>query len=50
MRDYRVAIRATADAIAKYHAYKPVFVFRGVGPTIAVYVFGIRVYSKGWTG
>jgi len=52
VRDFRVAIRATADAIARHptHRIKPIFVFRGVGPTLAVYVFGKRVYSKGWTG
>lgn len=54
MRDYRVTALATADAIAKgrggLHIYipKPIFIFRGCGPAIAVYVFGKRVYSKRW--
>lgn len=54
MRDYRIATLATADAIAKgrggFHIYipKPLFIFRGTGPAMAVYVFGKRVYSKRW--
>jgi len=52
VRDFRVATVQTADAFAEQQYMirirKPLFIFRGVGPTIAVYIFGKRIYQKGW--
>lgn len=48
MRDYRVTIVDTADAFAKHHKYKPIYWVRGWRKSLAIYVFGKRVYKKGW--
>lgn len=48
MRDDRVRMLATADAIAHMHRRKPLFVFKS-DHAIAVYWFGKRLYqSKAW--
>lgn len=48
MRDDRVTVRLTADYLAKAHRLRPLFWLKS-REAIAVYIFGIRVYSsKAW--
>ena len=47
MIDNRITDLYLADYIARKHKLLPLFIFRsGIGK--AVYVFGLRVYSRGW--
>lgn len=48
MRDDRITTLTTADAWASYHKFRPVFVVHGYAYSTAVYIFGIRIYQKGW--
>ncbi len=48
MRDNRIASIVTADAFARYNRGKLLFVVEGSSGAIAVYIFAVRVFSKGW--
>lgn len=46
--DNRITVLATADHIASYNRSYPLVIITGYAHAHAVYIFGFRIYSKGW--
>lgn len=48
VRDNRITSLATANAMVAYRKWRPVFIIRGAQSSLAVYIFGECIYSRGW--
>lgn len=48
MIDHRINSLGTADLIAEYYRKYPLLIITGSRHAKAVYIFGFRVFSKGW--
>lgn len=47
MRDDRICLLTTADVLGRANRFMPIFRFKS-GDAVAYYIFGRRVYDKGW--